>query len=142
MRAVVRTLATATLIAAAAAAPAAAKPTGAGFDLRSSRVGPATVYFDGKQPATLRFAFDANRRLDLVIRVVRTSDGKAVRRLVRHGLAPDKVHRVRWDGRRGDRGVPADGAYQFRVGPAGHNGSDQSAREARRQARAHISDAR
>jgi murein DD-endopeptidase MepM/ murein hydrolase activator NlpD len=105
------------------ASPAAAKPTGADFELRSSHAGPGTVYFDGKRAATLRFTFDASRRLDLVIRIVRTSDGKAVRRIERHGLAPGKPHRVRWDGRRGDRGVPADGTYQFRVGPPGHEGA-------------------
>jgi hypothetical protein len=123
MRWTVRTIAVATLLALAAAGPAVARPTGAGFGLRSSNVGPGTVYFDGKRPATVRFSFDAGRRLDLVIRVVRTSDGEAVRRIVRRGLAPGKVHRVRWDGRRGDRGVPADGTYQFRIGPAGHDGA-------------------
>jgi murein DD-endopeptidase MepM/ murein hydrolase activator NlpD len=105
------------------AASAAAKPTGAGFELRSAQARPGTVYFDAKRSATVRFSFDATRRLDLVIRVVRTSDGKAVRRIVRHGLAPGKVHRVKWDGRRGDRGVPADGRYEFRIGPAGHDGA-------------------
>jgi murein DD-endopeptidase MepM/ murein hydrolase activator NlpD len=104
-------------------APGSAKPTGAGFELRSSHVGPATVYFDGERPATLRFRFAANRRLDLVIRVVRVSDHNPVRRWVAHGLAPGKLHRLRWDGRRGDRGVPSDGTYEFRIGPAGHDGS-------------------
>lgn len=123
MRATLRTLAVLALIILVPASSATAKPTGAGFHLRSAKAHPGTVYFDGKHPATVRFSFDANRRLDLVIRVVRTSDGKAVRRIVRHGLAPGKVHRVQWDGRRGDRGVPADGKYQFRIGPAGHKGA-------------------
>jgi murein DD-endopeptidase MepM/ murein hydrolase activator NlpD len=123
-RGIALSAALAALVIAVAATPAAAKPIGAGFELRSSHVGPATVYFDSKRPATLRFAFDASRRVNLVIRIVRTSDGQAVRRLVRHGLAPGKLHRARWDGRRGDRGVPADGNYEFRVGPAGHDGAD------------------
>jgi murein DD-endopeptidase MepM/ murein hydrolase activator NlpD len=118
-----RTLALTVFVALLATAPAEAKPTGADFELRSSHVGPPIVFFDGEHPATLRFSFDASRRLDVVIRVVRTSDGQAVRRLVRHGLAPGKRHRVRWDGRRGDRGVPADGHYEFRVGPPGHEGA-------------------
>jgi len=119
----VRTLALAALAALAGAGHAAAAPTGAGFDLQDTRTAPATVYFDGERPATLRFSFKASRRLDLVVRVVRTEDGDAVRRIVRRGLAPGKLHRVRWDGRRGDRGVPADGLYEFRVGPAGHRGA-------------------
>lgn len=118
-----RSIALAALIAFALSWPAAAAPTGAGFELRDSQVNPRTVFFDGKRPATLRFSFDANRRLDLVVRVVRVGDGDAVRRVVRRGLAPGKMHRVRWDGRRGDRGVGADGAYEFRVGPAGHDGA-------------------
>ena len=118
-----RTLALAALAALVVSSPAAAKPAGAGFELGSSRVGPATAYFDGERPATVRFSFDATRRLDLVIRVVRAGNGNAVRRIVRRGLAPGKVHRVRWDGRRGDGGVPADGGYEFRIGPAGHDGA-------------------
>jgi len=123
VRVTVRMLAVSALLALIPATSAAARPTGAGFELRSAHAHPGTVYFDGKRPATVRFSFSASRRLDLVIRVVRTSDGEAVRRIVRHGLAPGKVHRVRWDGRRGDRGVPADGRYEFRVGPAGHEGA-------------------
>ncbi len=124
MRLLRRTVAIAALVMGGLATPAAAAPTGAGFELRNSRVGPATVYFDGKRPATVRFSFHATRRLDLVIRVVRAGSGNAVRRIVRRGRAPGKLHRVRWDGRRGDRGVPADGTYEFRVGPAGHRGAD------------------
>jgi murein DD-endopeptidase MepM/ murein hydrolase activator NlpD len=123
VRATVRTFALSALFALLAAGAVAAKPTGAGFELRSSSVKPGTAYFDSKREPTVRFSFNASRRLDLVIRVVRTSDGKAVRRIVRNGLASGKVHRVRWDGRRGDRGVPADGTYQFRIGPAGHEGA-------------------
>ena len=102
---------------------AVGKPTGAGFELRAARVKPPTVYFDGERAPTARFSFDARRRLDLVVRVVRARDGKPVRRYKRRGLAPGKVHEVRWDGRRGDRGVPSDGGYEFRVGPAGHRGA-------------------
>ena len=113
-----------TTIAMIACVPAAhAKPTGAGFHLGSARVKPGTFYFDEKRPLTGRFSFRARRRLDLVVRVVRVGDGDVVRRYVRHGLAPGKVHRVRWDGRRGDRGVPKDGTYELRIGPAGHRGA-------------------
>lgn len=103
-------------------APAAAS-TGAGFELRAARVKPATAYFDGERAPTARFSFHASRRLDLVIRVVRARDGKPVSRRLRRGLAPGRVHEVRWNGRRGDRGVPGDGEYEFRVGPAGHRGA-------------------
>jgi murein DD-endopeptidase MepM/ murein hydrolase activator NlpD len=115
--------ASAAVIAVGGATDAAAAPTGAGFELRAARVKPPTVYFDAKHPATARFSFSAERRLDLVVRVVRVDDGQAVRRYVRHGLAPGKVHKLRWDGRRGDRGVPADGTYEFRIGPYGHRGA-------------------
>jgi murein DD-endopeptidase MepM/ murein hydrolase activator NlpD len=118
-----RTIALAALTALVSAPAADAKPTGAAFELRNSRVAPGMVFFDGERPASVRFSFSASRRLDLVIRIVRVDDGNAVRRIVRRGLAPGKLHRVRWDGRRGDRGVPADGTYEFRIGPAGHRGA-------------------
>ena len=35
---------------------------------------------------------------------------------------PDASTVRRWDGRRADGGVPADGNYQFRIGPLGHRG--------------------
>lgn len=38
-------------------------------------------------------------------------------------MAPAKTHRRRWDGRRAAGGVPADGVYEFRVGPPGHRGA-------------------
>ncbi len=102
---------------------ATAAPTGAGFDLRAGRVKPAIAFFDGERPVSARFEFRAERRLDVVLRVVRAGGGPAVRRWVKHGLAPGKTHRIRWDGRRGDRGVPADGTYELRAGPAGHRGA-------------------
>jgi hypothetical protein len=102
---------------------AAGAPTGAGFELRAARVKPQTAYFDGERPPTARFSFGAERRLDVVVHVVRVGDGKPVRRYLKRGLAPGKVHEVRWDGRRANRAVPADGAYAFRVGPPGHRGA-------------------
>jgi murein DD-endopeptidase MepM/ murein hydrolase activator NlpD len=113
----------AALACAGAASAALATPTGAGFDLRAARVKPSTAYFDAKRKPTARFSFDARRRLDLVIRVVRVADGKPVRRYRERGLAPGKVHERPWNGRRGDGGVPADGRYEFRAGPAGHRGA-------------------
>jgi murein DD-endopeptidase MepM/ murein hydrolase activator NlpD len=116
--------ASAALVATCAVSTAAAEgPTGAGFELRTAQVKPGIVYFDGERPATASFSFAAERRLDLVVRVVRIGDGKAVRRYVKHGLAPGKAHKLRWDGRRGDRGVPADGTYEVRIGPPGHRGA-------------------
>ncbi len=98
-------------------------PTGAGFELGRARVKPARAFFDGPSPIRLRYGFGADRPLDLVIRVVRRADGKSVRRWVEHDLAPGHVHRRRWDGRRGDGGVPADGSYEFRIAPPGHRGA-------------------
>jgi hypothetical protein len=114
---------------AAAIAPAAAgarspaqRPTGAGFELRSASAVPRDAYFDGPRRIRLRYRFEAERSLDLVIRVVRAGDGKAVRRLVERDVRHGK-HVRQWDGRRGDRGVPADGEYVFRIGPRGHRGT-------------------
>jgi hypothetical protein len=118
-----RAVTLAAIVLAWASAPAVAAPTGAGFELRAARVKPATAYFDGERVPTARFSFDASRRLDLVAHVVRVRDGKPIRRYEKRGLAPGKVHEVRWDGRRGDRGVPADGTYEFRVGSPGHRGA-------------------
>ena len=107
----------------ACSAATAAAPTGAGFALRAHEVKPAVAYFDGQRPTIARFEFRAQHRLDLVVKVVHAGNGRPVRRWVKHGLAPGKVHEVRWDGRRGDRGVSGDGAYELRAGPAGHRGA-------------------
>jgi hypothetical protein len=102
---------------------AAAAPLGAGFELERSRVTPPRAFFDGERRIRLRYSFGARRRLDVVVKVIRVQTGAPVRRWVERDLAPGKLHRRRWDGRRGDRGVPADGAYEFRVGPLGHGGA-------------------
>ena len=107
-------------LATASAAPAK-QPTGAGFELMGGRATPARAFFDGERPIRLRYRFAAERPLDLVIRVVRR-DGSAVRRWVEHDVRP-AGHVRRWDGRRRDGGVPADGAYRFRIGPPGHRGA-------------------
>jgi murein DD-endopeptidase MepM/ murein hydrolase activator NlpD len=99
-----------------------ARPTGAGFDLRRARV-TRRAFFDSAQRVKLRYRFSARRRVDLMIRVVRRSDGETVRRWLERGLAPGRAHLRHWDGRRGNRGVPADGRYEFRVGPPGHRGA-------------------
>ena len=122
MALLVRALALAAAVALAMGPPAPAAPTGAGFELRHARVKPAVVYFDGERQPTVRFAFGAERRLDLVVRIVRVG-GNPVRRYRERALAPGKFHEVSWDGRRGNRGVPADGTYEFRIGPAGHRGA-------------------
>ena len=57
------------------------------------------------------------------MRVVRRGDDRAVRRWVEHDVTPGALHRRRWDGRRVDGGVPADGGYEFRIGPRGHRGA-------------------
>lgn len=118
-----RAAAIAAALAVTAAVAAADRPTGAGFELRRADVRPHRVYFDGEREARLRFAFGAERRLDLAVRVVHGSSGNAVRRYLQRGLAPGKVHERRWDGRRGNRKVPSDGTYAFLVGPPGHRGA-------------------
>jgi murein DD-endopeptidase MepM/ murein hydrolase activator NlpD len=112
----------------AASAVAADPPSvpgdqGAGFDLQRSRAVPKRVFFDGERAVRLRYSFHATRRLDLLIRVVRSPDDHPVRRWVERGVAPGRVHARRWDGRRASGGVPADGRYEFRVGPLGRRGA-------------------
>ena len=99
-----------------------AAPTGAGFELRSARQSPHHALFDGQRRIKVRYSFGAARRLDLVIRVVHAGSGHPVRRWLVHDVAPGRRHEQRWDGRRGDGGVPSDGAYEFRIGPVGHRG--------------------
>jgi murein DD-endopeptidase MepM/ murein hydrolase activator NlpD len=118
-----RALALATLLVAGAGDAAAARPTGAGFELGATRVKPATVYFDGERSATVRFSFKAERRLDLLVRVLRARDGEPVRRYLERDLAPGRFHEVAWDGRRANGRVPGDGAYAIRIGPSGHRGA-------------------
>jgi murein DD-endopeptidase MepM/ murein hydrolase activator NlpD len=55
--------------------------------------------------------------------VIRRADDSVVRRWVERDLTPGRILRRRWDGRRGDGGVPADGAYEFRIGPFGNRGA-------------------
>jgi len=100
------------------------RPSGAGFALERSRVNPETAFFDGQRPIRLRYSFRAQRRLDLVIRVVeRGEGGQTVRRWLERDLSPARIHRRRWDGRLQDGDPAPDGAYAFRVGPLGHAGT-------------------
>ena len=115
----------ATLTAGSGSAASVASPvggTGAGFELDRARVRPAVAFFDEERTLRLRYRFRAERRLDLLIRVVRAADGKSVRRWVARDVAPGRVQVRRWDGRRADGGVPADGNYRFRIGPLGRRG--------------------
>ena len=109
------------LLAATADAASPERPTGAGFRLVAGQVTPQHAYFDGERPVRLRYRFAATRPVDLVVRVVRAG-GEPVRRWVMHDLRPGG-HTRRWDGRRGDGGVAADGIYRFRIGPLGHRGA-------------------
>jgi murein DD-endopeptidase MepM/ murein hydrolase activator NlpD len=108
--------------AASAAGAAIAQPTGAGFELADARLTPQHAFFDGPRAIRLRYRFAASRPLDLVIRVVRLDGGETVRRWRERDLAPGP-HLRRWDGRRGDGGVAADGDYALRIGPLGHRGA-------------------
>jgi murein DD-endopeptidase MepM/ murein hydrolase activator NlpD len=111
------------LLAVIAAAPAHAAPAGARFELDSARATPRHAFFDGERTIKLRYTFEAERPVDLLIRVVHAGSGRPVRRWVEHDVAPGREHRRKWDGRRADRKVVADGEYEFRVGPTGHRGA-------------------
>jgi murein DD-endopeptidase MepM/ murein hydrolase activator NlpD len=113
-----------TLVALALPALAAAdgSAAGAGFELRRANASPAKAFFDGERRIRLRYAFAAERRLDLVIRVVRRRDGRAVRRWTERDVVPGTPHLRRWDGRRANGRVPADGRYEFVIGPRGRDG--------------------
>jgi murein DD-endopeptidase MepM/ murein hydrolase activator NlpD len=107
----------------ACAQAAAGGATGAGFRLTDADAKPRVAFFDGAERIRLSYRFEAERPLDLVIRVARRGRERAVRRWVEHDVAPGREHRRLWDGRGNDGGVPADGAYEFRVGPIGHHGA-------------------
>lgn len=79
------------------------------------------MLFDGERPATLRYRFAANRALDVQVKVARRKDGKVIRRWTERKLKPG-AHVQRWDGARANGRVPADGTYEFRVGPRGKRG--------------------
>jgi murein DD-endopeptidase MepM/ murein hydrolase activator NlpD len=115
-------IAAALVVAAGCVSAAVAKPTGARFELGKARVKPGAAYFDGERRPTVRFSFHATRRVDVVVRFVHAGSGRGVRRYVERGLAPGRFHSVSWDGRRANRRVPGDGAYEVRVGPHGHRG--------------------
>ena len=55
--------------------------------------------------------------------MVRRTGGNPVRRWEEREAAPGELHRLAWDGRRADGGVPADGAYEVRIGPVGQRGA-------------------
>jgi murein DD-endopeptidase MepM/ murein hydrolase activator NlpD len=119
-----RHTAIAALAALAIAAPAAhAAPTGSHFKLRSGRTTPQNALFDGERKIRFHYSFEASRPLDLVVTVVHAGSGRPVRRWVEHDVRPGGARERLWDGRRSDRGVPSDGAYEFRVGPIGHDGA-------------------
>lgn len=115
--------AAAAILGAAPAGAASDRPTGAGFELGRADLSPATAFFDGSRRIRLRYSFRAERRLDLVIRVVERSDGQTVRRWVERDLTPGRVHLRRWDGRTEDGTPVPGGSYAFRVGPPGHTGA-------------------
>lgn len=104
-------------------AEAGRAPTGAAFELARSDVRPGTAFFDGRRRIVARYSFRAERRLDLVVRVIARAGGATVRRWVERDLAPGRLHRRRWDGRDNDGDPVADGAYSFRIGPPGHRGA-------------------
>jgi murein DD-endopeptidase MepM/ murein hydrolase activator NlpD len=110
----------AAITAAAGAEPAAG---GGGFELGHASVSPRHAFFDAEKPIRVRYRFEAERPLDLVIRVVSRERGKPVRRWTERKAAPLRLHRLAWDGRRAGGGVPADGTYEIRIGPPGHRGS-------------------
>ena len=101
----------------------AAAPTGAGFELAHARVRPGTAFFDGERRIRLRYRFDAERRLDLAVKVVRARSQKPVRRWTERDVAPGRNHVRRWDGRRANGKVAPGGLYELRVGPLGHRGA-------------------
>ena len=84
---------------------------------------PEHAYFDGEERITLTYEFAAERRIDLEIKVARSGDGRVVRRWTERSVSPATAHNRRWDGRRGNGKVAADGEYEFLVGPPGHHGA-------------------
>ncbi len=111
------------IAAGAGAGPSLAAPTGVGFSLRGADVVPGTAYFDGPKRIRVDFSFAAERPVDAIVKVVRVDNGDPVRRWVIEEAEPGRAYRQAWDGRKASGGVPADGAYEFRIGPPGHAGA-------------------
>ena len=85
---------------------------------------PATAYFDGEREPTVALLASApsgGSTSSSASSAPATASRCAA--IASATSRPGKVHELRWDGRRGDRGVAADGAYEFRIGPPGHRGA-------------------
>lgn len=92
---------------------------GLGFRLSRASVSPQHPLFAGKRKIRLRYAFDANRPVDLRASVVRARSGEVVRRWHERAAQPGQRLVRAWDGL-DERGRSApDGGYEFRIGPAG-----------------------
>jgi murein DD-endopeptidase MepM/ murein hydrolase activator NlpD len=113
-------------VAIAACALALAAPSGAGatarYDLLHAGVSPERAYFDGERPVSIRFRFEAARRVTVIVKAIRSKTGQVVRRWTRPGLAPGRRRRITWDGSQSGGGAAPPGRYTVRIARPGHRG--------------------
>ena len=99
-------------------------PTHAAFaakaaQIGSAEVGPHRAFFDAKRKVALRYRPLAPVPDRVRIRVVRAPSGKVVRHWIETDLSAGRLQVRRWDGRRADGRVVADGRYRFELGAPG-----------------------
>jgi len=83
-----------------------------------ARVQSRRVYVDGDREATLDVFVPGGAAADVVVDVVRPSDGGSLAHFVLPAVAGGTVQSVAWDGRAGGRAQP-EGRYAFRVSVPG-----------------------
>jgi murein DD-endopeptidase MepM/ murein hydrolase activator NlpD len=104
-----------TLVVSTATAPAALSvPAGASGAIDVAVAG-RKVFFDAEQPATVTFTVKQDRALDVLVELVRASDGGLVRSWSMPAVAPGTPTIVRWDGIGSSGKVQPEGRYHFRV---------------------------
>ena len=97
----------------------AADPGAPHFRLIAGSARPHHAYFAGA-PVRIRFTFNADRAVDLEVRIVQRRGRRAVRRFVLRGSEPG--HRqLLWAGRTGSGAEAPGGRYLVLVGRRGHN---------------------
>ncbi len=88
--------------------------TGA-FKLSSAQASPRKTYFDGVRPPSVTYMFQAGAPTDIRVEVVDRASREVVDTWVEQAAQPNTRNTARWDGRRTDGAVAANGDYAFRL---------------------------
>jgi len=88
-----------------------------GFRLSSAEAQPRTVFFDARRKAALAYTFEAPDPTDVLVEVIKESNGAVVSSQLLSGQAPFTQNVARWNGMVGPRKAAPQGRYRFRIGP-------------------------